>query len=175
MSLYPRIYPAIVSCAELMWCPHDTGGDVTSECHTSCHITANMSRCPTWHMTTRPQIPTKYNLLWSQSHWNYTGKCIFVFVFHIPYFECRVWGVILGRDRSWWYRPGKRWLNTRIWKMNSCGNFRWIGLSDFSAYKAGSAAIAVTESWWCGAMSDILILRHKHGGERNTERGRPGW
>ena len=70
-------------CHELMWCvmrcPHETGGDVTSECHTSCHITANMSRRHTWHMTTQPQRTTKYNLLWSQSHWNYTGKCIFVF------------------------------------------------------------------------------------------------
>ena len=108
----------------------------------------------TSHMThdnpAQTQRTTKYNLLWSQSHWNYTGKCIFVF--HILNVESEV-SSLAGTDIQWRLKVIK---HGNI-EMNSQEDLCWVRPSDFSASEALSAAIAVT-----------VCLTYKYRGERES-------
>ena len=77
--------------------PHETGGDVTSECHTSCHITANMSRRRTWHMTTRLRLREPQNItFYGPSHIEITPENVYLYSI---FWMWSLRGVILGRDR----------------------------------------------------------------------------
>ena len=103
------------------------------------------------------QRTTKYSLLWTSSHWNYTGKCIFVF--HILNVESEV-SSLPGTDTQWRLKVIK---HANI-EMNSQENLCWISPSGFPASEAGSAAIAVTVS----CVPDIQIRRDKHMAARES-------
>ena len=77
--------------------PHETGGDVTSECHTSCHITANMSRRLPWHMTTRIRLREPQNIaFYGPRHIEITPENVYLYSI---FWMWSLRGVILARDR----------------------------------------------------------------------------
>ena len=116
--------------------PHETGGDVTSECHTSCHITANMSRRLPWHMTTRLRLREPQNIaFYGPRHIEITPENVYLYsIFWMWGLRCHPW-------------QGQSWRRLKVIKhgnieMNSQPeNLCWIRpreRSDFSALEAGS-------------------------------------